>query len=298
MLMLNKSPIFINGFSYGGTNLIINFLASHPDICILAGETHEVFYGKPNKTLDKLIRRIFYLPVLIFTKQHVFGRKCLDHRRKLPKLLMNYIDSIFYIDKLIKGKKDSCNKKVEHEKRNIKSCRFLAKNVNGVVLASDILSDIYADATFIALVRNGLALCEGYVRRGWTAEDFGKMYEKVCQKMIHDSENIPNYYIVLFEEMVSAPLSFIKKIYSFSNLDMSKVSKIRLQAKRSMDKNGTRKYTFGGEKDREIYWFPINEIENYIRSDVNENQIIQLSEESRDIFLQYAKKSMEYFGYL
>ncbi|MGB9715898.1 MAG: sulfotransferase family protein [Thermodesulfovibrionales bacterium] len=296
--MLNKAPIFINGFSYGGTNLITNILASHPDICILTGETHEVFYGKPNKTIDQLVRRTFYLPVFIFTQQHVFGRKCLDKRRKIPKLLLNYIDFIFFIDKLIRWKKDSCYRNAEHEKRDIRNCRFLAKNVNGVIFASDVLSDIYPDATFIALVRNGFALCEGYLRRGWNAKDFGMMYERVCQKMIHDSKNLQNYHVVHFEEMVSDPLNFMKKIYSFSNLDISKVSKIRLQAKKSMDKNGIRKYIFGGEKDREIYWFPINEIENYIRTDVNENQIIQLSEKDRTIFLQYAKKSMEYFGYL
>lgn len=296
--MLNKAPIFINGFSYGGTNLITNLFASHPDVSELTGETHEVFYGKPGKMLDQLIRRAFYLPVLIFTRQHVFGREYLENRRKIPKHLLSYIDFIFYIDKLMKNKKDYHHKNIEKEKRDISNYRFIAKNVNGVVLASDVFSDIYPDATFIALVRNGFALCEGYVRRGWTAEDFGKMYEKVCQKIIYDSKKIPNYYIVYFEDMISNPSDFITKIYSFSKLDISKISKIRLQAKKSMDKNGIRKYTFGGIKDREICWFPVEDIKNYIRSEVNKNQILQLSEQDRSIFLQHAKKSMEHFGYL
>ena len=296
--MLNKAPIFINGFSYGGTNLIMNLIASHPDVCILSGETHEIFYGKPNKTIDQLIRRAFYLPVLTLTLQHTFGRKCLDSRSKIPKPFLSYIDLLFYIDKLITGRKKSGYGDVNNAKRDIKNCRFLAKNVNGVVLATDVLSDVYPDATFIALVRNGLPLCEGYVRRRWTAEDFGRMYEKVCQKMIQDSKNLPNYHIVLFEEMVSDPLTLLKKIYSFTGLDINKITKIRLQAKKSMDKNGTRKYTFGGIRDREICWFPVVDIGNYIRSDVNENQIIQLSEQNRSIFLHYAKNSMEYFGYI
>jgi hypothetical protein len=187
---------------------------------------------------------------------------------------------------------------VNYSRRDVRNCRFLAKNVNGVVLATDALSNIYPDATFIALVRNGLALCEGYVRRGWTAANFGIMYEKVCQKIIHDSKNLSNYHIIRFEELVSDPLTFLRKIYSFADLDMNKISKIRLQAKKSMDKNGTRKYTFGGAKDREINWFSIEDIGNHIRSDVDENQITQLNEKDKKIFLGKAQRSMEYFSYI
>jgi hypothetical protein len=79
---------------------------------------------------------------------------------------------------------------------------------------------------------------------------------------------------------------------------MNKISKIRLQAKKSMDKNGTRKYTFGGAKDREINWFSIEDIGNHIRSDVDENQITQLNEKDKNIFLGKAQRSMEYFSYI
>jgi hypothetical protein len=65
-----------------------------------------------------------------------------------------------------------------------------------------------------------------------------------------------------------------------------------------MDKNGTRKYTFGGLEDREIHWFSIEDLGNYIRGNVNDNQMIQLSKQNRDIFLKHALRSMEYFGYI
>jgi hypothetical protein len=293
--MLNKNPIFINGFSYGGTNLITNLLTSHPDVCWLSGETHEVFYGKPKKLFDIWIRRFFNFPVQVFARQHIFGRRCLDKRNRVPKFIKNYIDMIFYLDKLTTDKNKI--KDVKYSSRELKRCRFLAKNVNGVVLASDLFSEMYPDATFISIIRNGFALCEGYVRRGWTADDFGRMYEIVCQKIIEDSINIRNYYIVRFEDMVSDPFTFIKKIYSFANLDISKVSKIRLQSKKSMDKNGTRKYTFGGSKDREIHWFSIEDIGDFIRKDVNDNQIAQLNKKDKKIFLEKAERSMKYFGY-
>ena len=64
-----------------------------------------------------------------------------------------------------------------------------------------------------------------------------------------------------------------------------------------MDKDGTRKYTFGGVKDRETHWFDIEDIDKLIRKDVNENQAGQLSQTDKNSFIQIAKKSMEYFGY-
>ena len=75
------------------------------------------------------------------------------------------------------------------------------------------------------------------------------------------------------------------------------MQKVRLQAKRSMNKDGTRSYTFGGSKDRETHWFTLEELRNYVRKGVNENQIERLSPEDRDAFLKQARRSMEILGY-
>jgi hypothetical protein len=296
--MLNKAPIFLNGFSYGGTNLIMNMIVSHPDVSMLSGETHEVFRSKPRKKLDKLLRRTFYLPVQITTGQDVFGNKYFEDRKPISQLLKRYVDLYFYMDKLTNERNEFKEEGVRYTKQELKGTRFFAKNVNGVVLSSGVLSDIYPDASFIAIVRNGLALCEGYVRRGWSANEFGEIYEKVCEKMIEQSRELDNYHIVKFEDMVSDPIFFMKSIYEYSRLDMSKISKVRLQAKRSTDKEGVRKYTFGGVKDRETHWFDIEDIKEFIRPDVNDNQIAQLSHEEKNQFLERAYGSMKELGYI
>lgn len=296
--MLNKAPIFVNGFSFGGTNMIVNLLASHPEVCWLSGETHEVFYSKPGKKMDKWVRRALYLPVQASVGQHIFGRECLEQRRGLSPLIMDYADLLLFLDKIKTDRNEFKNELQRYTRKEIRNCRFLAKNVNGVVLASSQFAKMYPDATFIALVRNGLALCEGYVRRGWAAEAVGKMYETVCGKMIDDAEAIPNYHIVKFEEMVGDPVSFMRRIYGLAGLDAAKVEKVRLQAKRSMNKDGTRSYTFGGSKDRETHWFTIKELSSYVRKDVNRNQIELLGEENREIFLKFAGNAMKEFGYL
>ena len=51
--MLNKRPIFIIGFARGGTNIILNLLRSHPDVCSPRGETDQVFRGKGRFPLIK-----------------------------------------------------------------------------------------------------------------------------------------------------------------------------------------------------------------------------------------------------
>jgi hypothetical protein len=295
--MLNKAPIFINGFSRGGTNLIMNLLASHPEVCVLSGETHEVFCGK-SKRRDRKIRRLFYSPIKAAAGQQIFQTHCFETRNRVPGAAMHYIDLFFYIDKLITERNKFKSEESRYTFRELNKTRFLAKNMNGVVFASDVFSEMYPDATFIAIVRNGLAICEGHIRRGRTAEEFGRMYEAVGRKMIQDTSLIKNYHIVYFEDMISDPLAFMKKIYVLANLDISKVGKVRLQAKKSMDGDGSRQYTFGGEKDREIHWFETEAISKYIRKEVNESQMRRLSAEDRDAFLKQAQWSMEHFGYL
>jgi hypothetical protein len=115
--------------------------------------------------------------------------------------------------------------------------------------------------------------------------------------MIQDSQTITNYHILKFEEMVSDPVGFMKIIYEYSGLDFAKVEKVRLQAKRSMNEDGTRSYTFGGSKDRETHWFALKELRNYVRKGVNENQIDRLSPQDKDAFLRQARRSMEILGY-
>jgi Sulfotransferase family len=42
----DKAPIFVIGFLRGGTDILMNLLASHPDTRFVGRETHMVFYGK------------------------------------------------------------------------------------------------------------------------------------------------------------------------------------------------------------------------------------------------------------
>lgn len=299
--MLNKNPIFINGFQRGGTTLLVNLLASHPDVCELDCETHELFYSQDTHPLRKWLTRLFYFPlwgpIWISARQHIFLTIDLSNRPRIPKLMMSYIDLLFYWRKLNNSLNQYKFEEIKYVPQELKNSRFLSKNVNGVVMATDVLSQMYHNATFIALVRNGLALCESFIYRGYTAEACGIMYEKICQKMIHDRSNINNYYIVRFEDMVDDPISFTKLVYKYADLDFNLVNKFRLKARKFMDKDGNRKCKIVDTPDTWL-WVNHSEIEEFFQQSVNENQINRLSKQDKDIFLKHAGKSMEYFGYI
>ncbi|PWT91792.1 MAG: hypothetical protein C5B54_04640 [Acidobacteria bacterium] len=296
--MLNHSPIFVNGFQRGGTNILVNLIASHPDVELLGGETHELFLGKPGQTWNKWLARAIYLPVVTITRQHIFSPSVLEERRDPPEFLKRYIDAHFYFSKR-RPKPNPIHRENENGKRNHnEDRRLICKNVNGVVFTTSLFRTMYKDAVFLALVRNGFALCEGFLRRGWTASRFGKFYNKICSKILQDARTMDNYHVVTFEELMADPSAFVQKVYEYSRLNIGEVDHFQLQAKPSMDKDGNRKYSFGGKVDRERRWFTRDQLASCFRADVNENQIAQLTDEQKNEFLKEARYSMEALGYL
>jgi hypothetical protein len=296
--MLNRAPIFVVGFQRGGTNILTNLIASHPDVCALTRETHHVFYGKQSRPVEKWIDRLRYLPILVAARGHLFRATSVQERNGLPRFMMRYVDWLLYRNKMA-----AYAARANAEANGAGSLpgpatRPLAKNVNGLALATPVLAEMYPDATFVALVRNGLALCESYTRRGWTAEAFGTIYHRVCQRMLHDAATRENYHIVRFEEMIADPAALIEKVYRYAALDLRVVAKFRLQAKQSMDREGRRAYTFGGERDRETRWFDLPDLGSCFRKDVDQNQIARLGERDKQIFLQQAGPSLEALGYV
>lgn len=275
----------------------MNMLGSHPDLCLLSGETQEVFRGNKRRKCEQRVRRLFDVPLRSASKPYLLELDCIDRRHDISERLRQYIDLVFYVDKLISRKNVYKSEDVKYTLAEKIKTPFLVSNMNGNVLATDVFSAMYPDATFIAIVRNGLAICEGHIRRNHSAKAFGQMYEAVCQKMIHDSQAIPRYHLVRFEDMISNPIAFMEKIYSYAGLDMHKVLKVRLRAKASMGKDGIRSHTFGGRKDWEYAWFHVSDIKNILRGDVNENQINRLSEKDKIIFLNQTRESMKSLGY-
>lgn len=298
--MLNKRPIFINAFGRGGSNIIMNLLLSHPKVCVSSGETHKVFKGtKWDTPLRKLKKRLWYdLPIRLFTGQDYFGEENYEERKPISFFLKKHIDSILYHGRFY-AVMDTHNyfkyENVPYTKEELSKCRLLTKGLNGIAYTADMFNELYDDAVFFGLIRNGLAICEGYVRRGASAKNVAEIYRTVVQKMINLDKELPNYYLVKYEDMVEDPYAFAKKIYAHAGLEISELKKIRLQSKKVMGADGKRDFVKGG--DRELFWYKPDDLSKYVRKDINENQIRQLNENDKETFIAVAGDAMKALGY-
>ena len=314
-MLLNKQPIFIVGFTRGGTNILLNLLRSHPDVCSPRGETQEVFKGKghPLRAViprrqntgesigTVMLKRFRYLPILKAERRDVFDVNCWTHRKPFKKQTQLKVDRILYDEKLrATGKNQNFYKTegIPYTLEEIAKARLLCKNINGLIFLSQEFHRMYPDATFIALIRNGLAVCEGHIRRGQaTAEQIARRYQAGCDQILHDAENLANYKIIRYEDLISRPQETLTEVFSFARLDIKKLKKVRLEATKIIGANGTHN-VFKNKPYKEIIWYDLDKIGNHFVSDTNENQIKQLNPEDKKIILYHAGATLKTFGYL
>jgi hypothetical protein len=281
--------------------MLVNMLISHPKVCISSGETHKVF--KPGTDFDvglpRIKKRLLYdYPIRLVSGQDFFRPRLLEERRPIPRYLQRYIDRILYggrFTAMVESHNLYQYEGVKYTREELASCRLLTKGLDGIVYTAEVFREMYPDATFFAMIRNGLAICEGYVRRGGSAKGFAELYVRVAERMLHLQREIPGYQVLRYEEMVADPIGFLGKIYSIAGLDLKEVPKIRMLTRPITDKDGQRVITKGGY--RQVIWYTPDELRKTVRSDINENQIRQLDGESKRAFLSVAGPMMERLGY-
>lgn len=293
--MLNKSPIFIVGLSRGGSSILLNILRSHPDLCSPRGETHQVFYGKPDEPLlTRLSKLARYLPIMLTQQQHVFSPHNCKARKSLLLRNRKAIDKILFEEKLL-ARDDTQNKYrsegIAYSDEEIRRARLLCKNIDGLAFATQLFADIYPDAVFFGLVRNGLAVSEGHIRRGMTARQYGQLYVRVCTHMIAASKSMPNFHVVHYENLTKNTILEAKRIFELADLDEELVSKFRLIVGNEGDSERT------GGSATQLRWYTPYEFAATIAPDVNEQQINRLSSKDRDDFLKVAGHIMTELGY-
>lgn len=302
-MRLNKKTIFIVGFARGGSGILMNLLLSHPNVCAPGGETQELIRGGWGYLLHTIPNRSFrYLPILIAEKAHWFSIGDWNPRpNKFTAFTEKRLDEIFYAEKLNAHYISGANVyKTENEKYSLEevaNARLLCKNLNGLIFLTKQFHTMYPDATFIAIVRNGLAVCEGHARRGYNLVNFAKNYEKGCQQIISDSQNIPNYHIVKYEDIMSNPMETLKQIYQHADLDINQVTQIRLGRTKVIGKDGKHRFIHRGSKEL-ILWYDISNFMSHFDGNINENQINRLSDAQKTTIIEICQESLQYFNYL
>ena len=300
---MNQGPIIINGFSRGGTTILSNILASHPDVCYL-GETHHIFKGhRHTDSKLEILRKslIRDLPWIIRQREDVFSPRLIRARRPLGDSGLAQFRDLLLTERQNAARYAMYSKyKSEgqvYSADEIVKTRLMSKNVDGMIFTTDILAAAFPEATFVGLLRNGFALCEGHLRRGRSAAESGWRYRTLIERMQWDAERLPRYFFVRFEDLMANPVQLARDLYQMVGLDPTVVERIRMQRRRVMDSSGNHRLQDGGQ-EWSVEWLTWDDLPKYCQGDVNRNQIARLSEPDRESFLQEAAATMQRLGYL
>jgi hypothetical protein len=292
--MLNQSPIFLNCFSRGGSNIFWNMFLTHPDACSPIIETLSIF------RLDWRAPTWAGLKAAWYSRQlRLFNQWYLQPRSPVSGRTQAFMDKVLYQWKLKTVHDIDMKYKYEDETYDldeVKRARLVAKNNNGLAFLSDIFCHMYSDATFFALVRDPIALYEGHRRHGITehVERFASFYERIAARMIADEARIARYHIIRFEDLLIDPIGMMQQVYALADLDFNKVKKVRFKAKPHFQANGQRRtaYTAGRH-----YWFEPEEVYKMIDPDINTYQADRLSSTEQERLLHLTANSRKHFGY-
>jgi len=265
--MKNQSIILLCGFRRGGTNIVWNLLQSHPQVCSPIYETGELIQKEsldPNK--DE------------FASQ---------------------IDEVIYQYKLKNFNHPENGEKAEgisYGYDEIASSLVCLKSVDEDIFLLDSLLNIYPSMPVIFLVRNGYAICEGWMRRGVKPEVAGEKFQRISEFMIRKSMEYPNTMTIKFEDVLRDPFKAATSLFEFVKLNPKTVGKLRLKVKKSL--SDKRDHTVRYGKENKKYWLDSGEVKEFLNQDIDQVQINSLNKNDKLTFEKASGKSLEFFGYI
>jgi len=294
--MKNKKVIVINGFQRGGTNIVYNIFQSHPMVCspydLETGQIISQNYRIPNhKKIGYVIKRLKLRLYSLLNKKIVLNSF-------LVKIFGIIIDELFYKYKLKNYDSQYNRFKYEHVPYSldeIKNSVLCLKSVHNEISLTNFLSRIYNDIFFISLLRNGYALCEGWIRRGKSAQVAGIRYKTYCEMFIKDIKKTKNYKIVKFEDIIKDPFGQASELYKFTKLNPPHLKKLRFKSKKILMKDGKHEVKYGKEDTK--YWLDNATLNDLFDQNINQIQINNLSESDKKSFEKEAKSILDHFHY-
>ncbi len=245
--MNNKKVIVLSGYCYGGTNIAWNVLQSHPQICSPIGETGQVFHNSPFLRMCHALPKSWLSPFLLRKMDGTFA--------EIKRSNMEHEDNRYVSEDVL------------YDMRQVEEAALCFKSVNYDINLTEELLRVYPDLYFIALSRNGYSLCDGYLRRGYSAKDFGRIYREIAAIMARYAKNISRFKLIKFEDVLADPFGVAEELYRFVEVSPTKIDKLRLKVKKTIEKTGEHSVSFGSEKRK--YGFPSVPI--ILRQKVNVN---------------------------
>lgn len=280
---LSGRVVILNGMQRGGTNIVWNLLQSHPALVSPVYETGQVIFPlwMGRGRLGRLARTGFRLAVRARIPAALAQVDAALHRYKLCTL--EHEDNRY---------KSPCE---IYRRSEIEASVLVTKSLGDDVVLTPALADYFPDSRCISVVRNGLAVAEGWIRRGATPGHAAAAYVRFTREVFCQERVLPRHLVVKFEDCLADPVGQLQRMCRFIGVDSAEIGKIRLKAKSVVDAAGNHRTAFG-EEGRKI-WIDAAEVRSYLDSSVTENQVRRLPGEVRDEVVAIAGDAMRHLGY-
>lgn len=294
--MKNNTPIILNCFSRGGSNILWNILLTHPDACSPIEETLQIF------RFDTRALRWSGLQAILRTRQpRFFDQWYLASRRPISVAAQSCIDSTLFDWKMKTAQDDEMRYKAEgiaYIPAEVAAARLVLKNNNGLAFLADTFRAMYPGVTFLALARDPLPLYESHKRHktpvGASPETFAAFYNAMIAHMQAQAARHPDSHLLRFEDVLADPLATARQVYAWCGLDMGKVTKLRFKAKPHTRADGTHRTDY---QEGRHYWFAFDELDAMLDPEVNRHQVSKLPSAEAERLRALTRESSQSLGY-
>lgn len=274
-MICNAKVILLCGFQRGGTSLVWNLIASHPDICAAGYETGELFQA------SQILRRCRY-----------------EHQQIEPEALRRLVDRELHAFKLHTLEHDDDRYRADgllYTQEQVAAAALCLKSVNDDIFLTDLLQQVYPDLYVVVLARNGYALGEGYVRRGRRTTEAARTYQRIGAGMQRLMRTAPHAMLLRFEDVLTDPFGAAEELFRFLKVTPIHLDKIRLKSKKVIGVDGDHMPQFGEEHRK--YWFDRATVGQALAADIDAIQAARLSPDDIAEIDRLAGDTLRYFGY-
>jgi hypothetical protein len=301
-MTLIRRPVFVYGFSRGGTNLLMNLLLSSPDLAMPTGELQYVISGGALGTSfwEKLRKKLSYQwPFQFFLGSEYFDRLSFQARPAMPFGIASWFDMMLGYEKAIAirpGHNYWSSPRVRTSLRQRIDARIVVKAHDGYVFLHDALSHLYPDCKAVAIVRDGVALAESLLRRGWPLDLVIEYYTKIGDEIARLAQE-RRVLVVKYESLVANVFRSMGELDQYLGLDLSSLSCYRMQHKARMGVDGKHGLP-PGVRDRDLVWYSRSELSSHFIQNANSSQVSRLDSNTRLMLLACFRDTHLRLGYL
>ena len=302
--------IMLDCFSRGGSALVWDYLDSHPELVAPSGETHQVYLGcdfeqaRVRAALAELRRRS--LPRLRFDGGRLTIHWGLYNPANLSSRILSEPEVYSLVAALRRSVISNHGVSVRGEKRpsefytveELKAAAIVTKNINGITEITGSVLDVVDGCVGIGLVRNGLALLEGRIRRGTikSVENFAWRYRALAESFLLKKNKYKNYHIFAVEDLMRDPLQAGSKLFDLVGLQSTGVPlSIKAKMKGHYSKEGG--YIGRDSSIAERGWLIQSQWVDYVNPEVDLIQQAKIAPSVKTRFVKIAGGTMESLGY-